>query len=200
MGIMITGRQQHHLRLGRPNERAKAPQRDGRNRLRQRREAVLRAAGRPASGRSPATRPRRRRPAFPVGGLPLIQSDRRAVRPPETGCSDQRHAQQPQNRRQDVALGRGHDAQRQPSDGQDHDSRAEPSAPAVPRSSRSACCVGKLVLFDDFLLPTHELMRRRFPALAARDPASPSRPPVSSTGRPAVVRPQGAKKFSRFGN
>ena len=63
---------------------------------------------------------RGRRPAFAVRGLPLIQSDRRAVRPPETGRSDQRHSQQPQNRRHDVALGRGHDAQRQPADRQDH--------------------------------------------------------------------------------
>ena len=63
---------------------------------------------RASSSRSPGFRAlagdatARRRPAFPVRGLPLIQSERRAVRPPETGRSDQRHSQQPQNRRQDV--------------------------------------------------------------------------------------------------
>ena len=155
-GIMITGRQQHHLRLGRPHERAQAPQRDGRNRLRQRREDALRAA------RTPGFRAARRRlrptaapgRPLPVCGLTLIQSDRRAIRPPETGRSDQRHSQQPQNRRHDVALRRGHDAQRQPADGQNqiHEPGGLlPGAPTLAVSllrGSSSCFLRRLPAFD----------------------------------------------------
>ena len=181
--------QQHHLRLGRPHERAQARQRDGRNRLRQARKTCFEQQAARLPGDWPAPRP----PA-PAGlsgswtapdtvrsscGTPARDWPFRSASFPTAPESTARRGPRPRPSRPAAASRPARPG-----------SRAGPSVPGVPRLRGQPAAWQALCVRMTSCCRRSVLAGIEFPGFSERDSASPFLPPVPWTGLPAVVLPR----------